>query len=710
MLSVPESPFTPNGRPNDPAGTSAQPLPPGPAPPQATPNPTEAPGPARAVYPGGGGEHRNVNNDDEKKGGGPGYARYPPSARINSHEDPRVAHTVNPAWERGGPPAHDPRVAERPPPPVAYGEAYSHDQSQRGWAAGGRPTRANGGNVAASRYVDEGDAEPYPTQQQWQNQEPHDNEATPWERPVRNNYAAPPQHRAMTARQEQQGYHPAPPASGWPDEADSRGLHPRQAYARDGRPVRPMPRGGPRDPSGIPPGRLRSDSGYDEEEPIDTPGGEMRRPPLPGSIRGVPPGGRAAWAAEGAGYGAPPPVSIHGEDFEKEVVRAAARLVAEREIRAREEARKEMKPHREWPDESTQRYGDRKKREMSHNSGIHATTEGHRRTLSVEEAGRRNQREPDGRDHRKPEARAGVRTADRGKWDDEAGEDWRDNKRPRRDDSPHKAGSGRIDERMKNGKDESRIDPRQPTNGKRADEPRSKNPMSRDESRGRKQTDDRDRHREDSRGKHRDEDRAMKRDSRDRTTHDARDRDQDTAKPTTSRPPSTRERSKNRADTTAQNDRLSPRADDVGSPRDGAGSTAFQKHWENSTADTGYYVHVGGVSFTTTFTTLAKRFAAFGDVNGFKVIFNNVTCRSAASAKMPERRQDGGAVKEEASKAAVVTASTGFAFISFDNERGMEKAIENMNNVMLDGHVLKVGTSGSDAMTDRRTTRFAKIQ
>ena len=36
-------------------------------------------------------------------------------------------------------------------------------------------------------------------------------------------------------------------------------------------------------------------------------------------------------------------------------------------------------------------------------------------------------------------------------------------------------------------------------------------------------------------------------------------------------------------------------------------------------------------------------------------------------------------------------ASTGFAFISFDNERGMEKAVECMDGQELDGQILKVG-------------------
>lgn len=117
----------------------------------------------------------------------------------------------------------------------------------------------------------------------------------------------------------------------------------------------------------------------------------------------------------------------------------------------------------------------------------------------------------------------------------------------------------------------------------------------------------------------------------------------------------------------------SPAYANLGSP----GSTELGQ--EHSTADVGWHVFVKGISISTTFTDLAKRFAAFGDVNGLKAVFNQVTCKTDRSA-----RRGAGAGP------AVVMASPGFAFISFDNEEGMNKAIEGMNDQVVDGNVLKV--------------------
>ena len=138
----------------------------------------------------------------------------------------------------------------------------------------------------------------------------------------------------------------------------------------------------------------------------------------------------------------------------------------------------------------------------------------------------------------------------------------------------------------------------------------------------------------------------------------------------------------------------------VGGGGSGSGSVGSPREtpWDTrSTADTGFFVHVGGLSFSTSFTTLAKRFGAFGDVNGFKVIFNKVSCRAAGDSTAAGGAARRGSREEAASaKAAVVTASAGFAFISFDDERGMEKAVEGMNGQTLDGQVLKVTTKRLD--------------
>lgn len=353
-----------------------------------------------------------------------------------------------------------------------------------------------------------------------------------------------------------------------------------------------MPRGVSGSSLGIPP---RSDDGYGDE---DMPAGETPRPR--GPQRMPPPGRAAAWTNE-AEYTVPPPISIKGEDFEKEVVKAAALLVAEREMRAREEARKQGKAGpKATDDEPAPGREDKKKSKKADGKG-------------------RGGSRPAGEDPDKRKKRESS------SHKDDKGDDARPkSKKTRRvDSSPH--GSGRADSRSKDRSDAS---------GRHANEPKGKLKTP-DECRGRQDGEDRDRYHEDSsRMKHKDKNQDTRNDSRTR-----------------------------------------PSSSGAGSPREGP--------WASSTADSGYYVHVGGLSFSTTFTTLAKRFAAFGDVTGFKVVFNKVSCRAADTS---DRRGS----KEETAKAAVVTASSGFAFISFENERGMEKAVEGMDGQIMDGHILKV--------------------
>ena len=705
-----------------------------------------------------------------------------PTRGSDGREDPRSAHPSAAAWERPPPPPNQ-RVAERSAPREDFADAYSHPQQQQlqqqqSWSSRGE----NGATPAASRYMDEGDHDSYggpPRQQQqvqlhqqqqyqqqqqrqWQRRESHDDgDEAAWEQPGRHHY--PPARRAPTVRPEQ---HPAHmqygQSSRWQDEAEPHGS-PRGGYTGvvDGGGVggqRRMPhRGPPRGYADMPPHHEpRGDESYDDGDFDDDVPGAKRRRPLPphpagsGSARGAPPpGARAAWA-EDAGYTLPPAPSIRGEDFEKEVVKAAALLVAEREIRNREEARKGET--RDWPEEAdpSRRYEERKVTPRAHRdteshgapahgallhggsvhgaAPVRSSTEGRRRPLSVEGADRRGQRNGDSRERLERDARSGGRgggsargggsgrggssgrgssggAADRSSWKDGAADEtWGGNKRARGDGSPGggRAGGGRTEDRQVKGRGEGKGEGRR-TSGEKfsADGPKTK-PARRADSRERHLAESRgDRHRDDSKGKYRDEIRA-KGDGRPLSAGGSKDKKRHPASTLDSEAPTSWERNGKRADLNAEDESRAWHAGaggDADSSRDGGHNTANFKSRDMGSGDTGYFVHVGGISFSTTFTTLAKRFAAFGDVNGFKVIFNQVTCRSADTdgggsggdrGHKSARRYEGRGAKDEANKAAVVTASTGFAFISFEDERGMEKAIAGMNDQMLDGHVLKV--------------------
>ena len=582
---------------------------------------------------------------------------------MSGHEDPR--------WERPPPPQQGQRG---PPPPGAYGDGYSHNQrqQQQPWHPGGRPTPrqqggpggATAGPGGASRFRGEGDRAAHYADRQWQDHgHDEEDESGAWERSERHHYP-PPVHLAPPMRREHPAaYHrPAPPGpthgSGWYEEADSRGGVPaRGAYGDGSGQLRgPSGRGMmPRDASGgapaVPP--RGSDDGYGDE---GIPAGKRRRPPPPGGAArgGMLPPGRAAAAAwtEDEEYTVPPPaISIKGEDFEKEVVKAAALLVAEREMRAREEARKQGKKQ-DWPDgEAPPGDEEESHTESKRKSGSKARSGGG--------GGGGGSSRSAGKEGGKPHRKKLEPSSSRGEYQDDKGDgDRPKKKRTRRDDDGGgDGGGGGGSSPHGNGRTESRGDDRDrhSSNGKRSAEevPSSKAKwIAREESRGRH-------HLPADYYHHPADDRDRERDSR---YQDSRPREKEIY--------SSRSR-----------------GGDGGSPRGGG---AFP--YEHSTADTGYYVHVGGLSFSTTFTTLAKRFAAFGDVNGFKVIFNKVSCSAAETSK---RRGS----KDEPAKAAVVTASSGFAFVSFDNERGMEKAVEGMDGQELDGHILKVRARQRTACT-----------
>lgn len=524
------------------------------------------------------------NNPNLEKNGA---RRAPPAEQMNSHEDPR--------WERPNALQQNQRVAERgPPPPGTYGEAYSLNQRQQqqrqqqhqSWHAG-RPTpQQQGGANAAGQSRFRGEQH---YTGRWEEQGHEEDEAERWERSERNQY--PPAHRAPMRREHPTAYrHPQDQhTSGWYDDADSRNAPSHAAYgdgqlrAPAGRPMMP------RDASGSSAGALprRSVDGYGDEE---IPTGSRHRPRPPYNVAHT---DRASSWTDNAEYTVPPPISIKGEDFEKEVVKAAALLVAEREMKAREEARKQSNEEQNEPASGDEDQKQRKRTDRS----------------AGEDADKRKKRE----------------SSSRSKYQDGDDDDDRPSqKRTRRDNSPH--GNGRT---------ESRDDDRRSSNSKRGEGLKSKS-KTREDSRGRQEADSRDR--DSSKGKHKDK------------GHDKRS-----------------------SSTARDNER------GTDSPRSNI--------WESSTADSGYFVHVGGLSFSTTFTTLAKRFAAFGDVNGFKVIFNKVSCSAAGTSNRKGSKEE---------KAAVVTASSGFAFISFDNERGMEKAVECMDGQKLDGHILKVRAGHSE--------------
>ncbi|CAM9124634.1 unnamed protein product [Scytosiphon promiscuus] len=618
-------------------GSSAKPPVLGASTPNPPPSTTASPGPSRATYQGKV-DRRNPTPSHGQNGG-----RYPPAAGDNGSHD-------NQRWERPPGPQQGQRVPDRGPPPRVYNEDYpnprqqqqqqqQHQQQapppqqqrrpqqpqQQPWR-NGRPAPPSGMNPAgAARYRGEDEPARYPEQQQQQQWHEHghgeEDEAALWEPSGRNHYP-PPAHRAPVRRDPAAPYHPpagaGPRSSGWYDEADSRDAPPgpHAAYG-DGAQLRAPPPGRAMMPRGVSGGSLgvppRSDDGYGDE---DVPAGERPRARAPRSVR--PPGRAASWTNDAEYSVPPPPISIKGEDFEKEVVKAAALLVAEREMRAREEARKKGKGDQKTAADDDEPASGREERKKSKKGDGKARGSG-RPAGGGEDSEKRKKRESSS--HK-----------------DDKGDDARPkSKKTRRvDGSPH--GGGRAD-----GRSEDRHGP----SGRRSVEPKGK-VKTRDESRGRQEGEDGDRYHEDGgRRKH-------------------KDKDQD------------------------------PRGNDSW-PRPGGGGGAGsprENPWESSTADSGYYVHVGGLSFSTTFTTLAKRFAAFGDVTGFKAIFNKVSCRTAETSG---RRGS----KEEAAKAAVLTASSGFAFISFENERGMEKAVEGMDGQMMDGHVLKVSRGHGPRMAGK---------
>ncbi|CAN0182852.1 unnamed protein product [Ectocarpus sp. 12 AP-2014] len=589
-------------------GSTAPPLPQGAPPPTsaASATSTAGPGPARAAYHSEM-DHRHANPNHDKNAG-----RYPPAVghNANSHEDAR--------WERPPPPQQGKPVVKRAPPPPqdTYGDGYSHNQRQQqqhqSWHSGRPMSQQSGANVpVAPRYGGEGGSTHY-AERQWQDQRHGHGEAdesAAWERPERNQFPA--AQRAPMRQQPPPSFHrpTVPQTSEWYDDADSHVPHGSSAYDDGGQLRGPrgramMPRRASGGSVGVPP--RSSDDGYGDD---DVPAGAMRRPPPPNSAsHGVPlPGHAAAWTDD-AEYTMPPPISIKGEDFEKEVVKAAALLVAEREM-AREEARKQGKQY--W-------------------SGVDPTPgyEGPTKSKKARSGSRSVGEETDERKKREPSSRK----------DENDGDHRPKSKKTRRDSSGDRHGSV----------------------GKRADERKGKT-RTREESKGGPQGYDRDRKREDSsRRSHKDKHKDSRSGSRTRRSSSrARDNDPDSSK-------------------------SSPKQGSSSWDRKGFNSSP----WENQHQATGgFYVHVGGLSFSTTFTTLAKRFAAFGDVNGFKVIFNKVSC----SAEETSKRKGS---KEEVTKAAVVTASSGFAFISFDNERGMEKAVECMDGQKLDGNILKVTRGG----------------
>ncbi|CAM9883068.1 unnamed protein product [Ectocarpus sp. 6 AP-2014] len=581
-------------------GSSAPPLPQGAPPPTSAASATATA--ARAAYHSEM-DHRHADPNHDKNG-----RRYPPAVghNANSHEDAR--------WERPPPPQQGLQVGKRAPPPPqdTYGDGYSHNQRQQqqhqSWQSGRPNPQQSGANApVAPRYGGEGGSAHY-AERQWQDRRHGHGEAAEsaaWERPDRNQFPA--AQRAPMRQQPPPSFRrpTGPQPSEWYDDADSQVAHGNSAYDDGGQLRGPrgramMPRRASGSSVGVPP--PSNDDGYGDD---DVPSGAMRRPPPPNSAsHGVPLPGRAAAWTDDAEYTMPPPISIKGEDFEKEVVKAAALLVAEREM-AREEARKQGKQDWSGVDPTPEHEGPRKSKKARSGS----------RSMG-EETDERKKREPSSR---KDENDGGHRPR---------------SKKTRRDSSGDRHGSV----------------------GKRADERKGKT-RTREESKGGPQGDDRDRKREDSsRRSHKDKHRDSRSGSRTRRSSSrARDNDLDSSKSSPKQGSSTWDRK-----------------DFNSSP------------WENQHQATGgFYVHVGGLSFSTTFTTLAKRFAAFGDVNGFKVIFNKVSC----SAEETSKRKGS---KEEVTKAAVVTASSGFAFISFDNERGMEKAVECMDGQKLDGNILKV--------------------
>lgn len=409
-------------------------------------------------------------------------------------------------------------------------------------------------------------------------------------------------------------------------------------------------------PPGAAPHSVRSGNEYADGDREDPSLGKKRRASPPGGGRGPPdPSHSTSDWREGPRNPAPPlesaaaePTPNRNPEFDREVMRQAALLVAERELRAREGAKRQKNEEpvlRDKPE--LHHHHSRQARERT--AGINPTNMGYRRSRSAGDGDRRKREGQGSRERRQ--------------------RDWREeNKRSRRDDeSPRRGSHGHVDERAGKARADGMV------NERRAPSDR-KYPEDNVSSGGRRREGDKWHHRD------RRDDHRARGDSRNRISNSSKEPER----------------------TWSRGDKLWERGNKQGHPPEGEdrrrqgsrepalGST-LQKKWEHSSAETGWYVHVDGISFSTTFTTLAKRFAAFGDVNGFKVVFNNVTCRAA-----DDSGEGGGSgnrdrpSKKDPTKAAIVTASTGFAFISFDDEEGMERAIECMDNQMLDGHVLKV--------------------
>lgn len=585
------------------------------------------------------------------------------------------------------------------------------------------------------------------------------------------------------------------PSSAWPDKVDMRGRTP--AYGRGagdgGGGDYPLPaRRSPRAPAGpsLSYDIHTKDERFANDELQDLVETKRTRPPY--AHGGISASSRPAWTEHG-GYSAPPVASK--DEFDKEVMRQAALLVAERELRARVDVQQQqpvVKQDHDWKKDQPHRADDRR-------PDNHGSREKERRitgsTTSNENRKSRRARSVEGGDRlsskrnrdssRDRHVRGRTRSRDRG--NDRVGEKWRgdsssDRKKARRDGSPQSR-SGNIKASDRNGvsgkhvdinsssrsrpshRDEDRLRPsrddHRPKQREREHEIRQDNRLgarsreddrlrqkgiqhdsralhgpSRDDSRGsnRKREDDRmwprgvavDAKKDDKvmlplendeRGggrKHEDNNSRRERDSRAAPSggmsynrHDQNIKERDFAaniSPRAYKPPprevgntlDLHQNSYHHNNAEADNERRfsaqRPGGGGAGYNRDhnfvreppgGFSGGGGPNRWESSTADSGWYVHVGGISFSTTFTDLAKRFAAFGDVNGFKVIFNNVTCRT-------QREDKANKSKDGCEAPAVVLASTGFAFISFDNEEGMIKAIEGMNNQLLDGHLLKV--------------------
>ena len=649
-------------------------------------------------------EDRNVDFPQAKDEGTPPYARYP---RPHVNDPPRQfqprPYAAARPWEQ------DQRAPERAPlqPPTGFGEDFTHGQKQPPWPGLRRREKLAG--PGAPKFNDDVRHNPRAPTQQWQSHDEISRNSEPlrWEREGgRNHY---PPERASNVEHPEFRSHSFP---AWPAGTEARPPLPVSNGVGSGqRPPQPPQRvpGVTADssgPPGIAPHDPRGGDGYVDRDAEDISVGKRRRTSPPNDGRGPPGPGHStsAWR-EGPGHPAPPPESARGRStsahdpaFDREVMRQAALLVAERELLTRENAKKQTnaaKADRVRHDEPVlQHYNSRQARgntDLGKNTSM-----GHRRSRSLEDAdrrkreglGSRERKQRDGRDGDAHGGRNSGKSFDHQTATAVGSGIWReDTKRSRRDSSPHRVGHARVDDRAGKGRVEEKANERRAPSDRKYLEDSSGISGSKyrdDDTPGRRQ-DDRWNNR-DRRDEHR-----PRRDSRSRTSNSSRERDT-----VASRPEKIWERGNRQGP--LQDEGHTRRPGDVDGSREAALGPSLHKNWDQSSADTGWYVHVGGISFSTTFTALAKRFAAFGDVNGFKVIFNNVTCRAADDG---DRGHDH-ASKKDLSKAAVVTASTGFAFISFDDEEGMERAIECMNNQVLDGHILKVGVELFNPSCDSR--------